>query len=58
MPYGTLPLLEVDGRKSHQSQAICRYLAKQFGLAGKDDWEALKIDEIVSAIYDFRASEF
>lgn len=55
MPFGQVPVLEVDGKKVCQSVAICRYLAKQFGLAGKNDWEALEIDVIVDTIHDLRA---
>ena len=31
MPLGTMPVLEIDGEKSCQSNAIARYLAKKFG---------------------------
>nr|CAD7259031.1 unnamed protein product [Timema shepardi] len=54
MPFGKTPVLEIDGKRTHQSAAICRYLAKQFGLAGKDDWENLEIDTIVDTFTDFR----
>lgn len=54
MPFGQVPVLEVDGKKIPQSVAICRYLAKQHGLAGKDDWEALEIDVTVDTIHDVR----
>jgi len=53
-PFGKTPILEVDGKQSHQSAAICRYLAKQFGLNGSSDWEALEIDAIVDTYTDFR----
>lgn len=33
--------------------AIMRYLSKQVGLAGKDDWENLQIDMIVDVVRDF-----
>ncbi|XP_076287866.1 glutathione S-transferase-like [Lasioglossum baleicum] len=55
MPFGQVPVLEVDGKKVCQSVAISRYLAKQFGLAGKNDWEALEIDVTVDCIHDLRA---
>nr|CAD7259030.1 unnamed protein product [Timema shepardi] len=53
-PFGKCPILEINGKPLHQSAAICRYLAKQFGLAGKDDWENLEIDMITDTITDFR----
>ncbi|XP_011165643.1 glutathione S-transferase-like [Solenopsis invicta] len=56
MPFGKVPVLEIDGKKCPQSVAICRYLAKKCGLAGKDDWEALEIDATVDTIHDLRAS--
>jgi len=56
MPFGKVPVLEVDGKKVHQSAAISRYLAKQCGLAGKNDWEALEIDSTVDTIHDLRAT--
>lgn len=55
MPFGQVPVLEVDGKKVCQSVAISRYLAKQFGLAGKNDWEALEIDSTVDTIHDLRS---
>jgi glutathione S-transferase len=58
MPFGFLPVLEIDNRKrTHQSLAIARYLAKQVGLTGENDWEDLIIDSIVDTINDFRLSE-
>jgi glutathione S-transferase len=53
-PFGKAPILEIDGKQTHQSAAICRYLAKQFGLNGSNDWEALEIDAIVDTLTDFR----
>lgn len=56
MPFGQVPVLEVDGKKINQSVAICRYLAKQHNLVGKNDWEALEIDSTVDTINDLRMS--
>lgn len=57
MPMGQMPVLEVDGRRVHQSLAMCRYVAKQINLAGKDAIEDLQIDSIVDTINDFRLSK-
>jgi glutathione S-transferase len=53
-PFGKTPVLEIDGKQVHQSVAICRYLAKQYGLTGSNDWEDLEIDAIVDTFTDFR----
>jgi len=58
MPYGKLPLLEIDGKVLNQSTAICRYLAKKANLAGSDDWESLLIDIAVDNFQDFRLSKY
>jgi glutathione S-transferase len=47
MPLGQMPVLEVDGVKLPQSITICRFLAKQFQLAGKDNFEQAKADAVV-----------
>jgi prostaglandin-H2 D-isomerase / glutathione transferase len=57
MPLGQMPLLEIDGKKIHQSISICRYLAKQVGLAGSSDFESFEIDSVVDTCNDFRLSE-
>ncbi|XP_023290533.1 glutathione S-transferase [Orussus abietinus] len=54
MPFGQVPVIEIDGKRYHQSMAIARYLAKQYGLAGKDDKENMEIDSIAYSINDFR----
>lgn len=57
MPMGQMPILEVDGKRAHQSLAITRYLAKQVGLVGANAWEDLEIDTVVDTINDMRLSE-
>uniref|UniRef100_A0A8D8R3S9 glutathione transferase n=1 Tax=Cacopsylla melanoneura TaxID=428564 RepID=A0A8D8R3S9_9HEMI len=55
-PFGKLPVLEVDGKPLHQSAAICRYLAKQCGLVGKNAEEDLNIDIAYDTFTDFRTA--
>merc|ERR1712025_202802 len=51
-PYGSLPLLEWDGTCVAQSMAIARFLAREVGLAGRNNLEGAQIDEIIDAIND------
>lgn len=53
---GQMPVLEVDGKRVHQSLAMCRYVAKQIGVAGNDAFEDLQIDALVDTINEFRLS--
>lgn len=58
MPYGKVPVLEVDGKKIGESVAICRYVGKLAKLCGNDDLENLKIDEVVDTISDVQKSMY
>ena len=51
-PYGSLPLLEWNGTNVAQSMAIARFIAREVGLAGRNNLEAAQIDEIIDAIND------
>ncbi|XP_059491097.1 glutathione S-transferase-like [Neocloeon triangulifer] len=51
-PLGQVPVLEFEGKTLYQSKAICRFLAKRFNLAGKDEWDALWCDVAVDTIAD------
>ncbi|XP_074849698.1 hematopoietic prostaglandin D synthase [Carettochelys insculpta] len=53
IPFGKLPILEVDGVILHQSLAIARYLAKEIGLAGQTPLDQALVDAIVDTIDDF-----
>jgi len=52
MPLGQMSVLEFDGIKLTQSLSIARFLAKQFQLAGKDNFEQAKVDAVVDTITD------
>lgn len=54
--YGKVPVLEVGGKQLAQSAAILRYLANKYDLAGKNEWEKAKVDEIMD-FYKDTASE-
>lgn len=58
MPMGSLPVLEVDGKKLYQTVPICRLLGKKVGLAGSTDMEDYEIDNVVETVNDFRLSKF
>ncbi|KAM4781356.1 hematopoietic prostaglandin D synthase isoform 3-T3 [Cyanocitta cristata] len=53
IPFGKLPILEVDGVIIHQSLAMARYLARESGLAGRTPVEQALADAIVDTIDDF-----
>lgn len=50
-PFGHLPVLEVDGRPLPQSQAIARYLAKEFGKLFFFCWYGMALQETTSLIF-------
>jgi len=53
LPFGQLPLLQIDSMEIVQSQAIIRYLAKRSHLEGKSIEQTTKCDMIAEAINDF-----
>jgi glutathione S-transferase len=55
MPLGQVPVLEFEGTKLPQSISIARFLAKQFNLAGKDNFEQAKVDAVADTISDLVA---
>lgn len=54
-PFGCLPMLSIDDVTICQSLAIARYLAKEFGLAGKTSLEQARTDMIVECVEDMLA---
>lgn len=50
-------MLEIDGVMVEQSVALARFLAKQFGLDGKDDMERLQADVFVAHLEDLKNRE-
>ncbi|CAF1112738.1 unnamed protein product [Rotaria magnacalcarata] len=50
MPLGQVPVLEYNGTKLPQSTSIARFLAKQFHLAGRDNFEQAKVDAVVDTV--------
>jgi glutathione S-transferase len=52
-PFGSLPVLEVDGRILSQSNAINRYVGKLAGLYPEDPWQAALCDEICEAAEEY-----
>ncbi|XP_042557623.1 hematopoietic prostaglandin D synthase [Dipodomys spectabilis] len=53
LPFGKIPVLEVNGHTLHQSLAIARFLVKNKDLAGKTDMEQCRVDAIVDTLDDF-----
>ena len=52
LPFGQLPVLEVDGITIGQSMAIARYLANEYGIAGTSNMVKAQVDEVVDVIND------
>lgn len=51
-PFGQLPMLEVDGVKLCQSNAIATFLALEFGFGGKTNLERARIAMILDCLVD------
>lgn len=52
MPFGGIPLLEVDGQRVSQSNGINRYVGKLAGLYPTDPWQAVLCDEAMDVVED------
>ncbi|GMR37928.1 hypothetical protein PMAYCL1PPCAC_08123, partial [Pristionchus mayeri] len=53
LPFGCLPVLEVDGVKVAQTIAILRYIARETGFAGPDNLTAAIADSLADQYADF-----
>jgi prostaglandin-H2 D-isomerase / glutathione transferase len=51
-PFGSLPVLEVDGQVVAESNAINRYVGKLADLYPSDPWQAALCDEVMGAVED------
>jgi len=54
-PCGQIPVLNYNGVEISQSMAITRFLANEFGLAGKTNLEKARADMIVDCVMDMLA---
>ncbi len=57
MPFGFMPILEVDGEVIAESTAICRYIAKTVGLYEGTPLEQAQIDMVIDNINELEFSE-
>ena len=58
IPWNQLPMLEYDGKKIVQSIAMARFLAREYGLSGKNNLEAAQADMLVDCMSDLQNSEY
>ncbi|XP_023338893.1 glutathione S-transferase 1 [Eurytemora carolleeae] len=58
VPYGQIPILLYNGVVISQSITIARFLANEFGLAGKNNLEKAEADEIVDALMDIQNARY
>lgn len=52
LPFGSLPVMEIDGVTVTQSSAMCAYAGKRAGLYPKDDLQAMYCDEVMGVVED------
>lgn len=52
LPFGQLPLLQIDGLEIVQSQAIVRYLARRANVAGTTTADEVKCEMITDTVND------
>ncbi|XP_033745537.1 uncharacterized protein LOC117331053 [Pecten maximus] len=57
-PQGKLPILKVDEKVIPQSRAMLRYIARQYGLYGKDNQEQTDVDVVIETVQDLNEQIF
>lgn len=58
MPFGAVPIMEVDGEVLTQSSSISRYVGKLTNLYPEDPWQAALCDEVMDVIEDLDSQVF
>jgi prostaglandin-H2 D-isomerase / glutathione transferase len=54
-PFGSLPVFELPGKPPvSQSNAILAHIGRTYGLLPDDEWEALRLESLLSACEDLR----
>ncbi|MEM9442167.1 MAG: glutathione S-transferase family protein [Pseudomonadota bacterium] len=53
LPFDQMPLLEIDGQNLSQSSAMTRYLARNHGLYGNNETDAMWCDLVAGVVADF-----
>lgn len=54
-PFGGLPTFELEGKSPvSQVNAILGHIGRRYGLLPKDDWEAMRLESLLSAAEDLR----
>jgi glutathione S-transferase len=54
-PFGSLPMFELPGKPPvSQSNAILGHIGRHYGLLPDDEWEALRLESLLSACEDLR----
>nr|KAG5699307.1 hypothetical protein BaRGS_004244 [Batillaria attramentaria] len=53
-PYGQLPYMEYKGKIYGQSIAMANFFSREFGLYGKSNLDALRVDEVVALGLDLQ----
>jgi glutathione S-transferase len=54
-PFGSLPVFELEGKPAiSQSNAILGHIGRRYDLLPKDDWEAMRLESLLSAAEDLR----